>query len=651
VQTVTTGALGGSRATIHGVSDAEVQQLSTTPGDPIGRRVTTPSRERHRAPNGFAGRVQRHLVAYGVGLVVLQLLFRGWALSGSWFYFDDIAFMSRAMNQPLDASYLLESYGGHLMPGGFLVARILTDLAAFTWLPWAAVLLAMQAVAGLGMLRLLLSLFGRTPFVLVLLAGYLAFVITLSAGLWFAAGINQLPMQIALVFGLHAHVEYLRHGRTRSLVWCLLWTGFGLLFYEKTLLLLGIYALVTVGWFSQGRTPERLRHVWDHYRLAVITYTALGVVYLAAYVHWGLDFSPGNSNSVSWTPLAFNLVGVALAPALIGGPFRWQSLAVGSFADPSQIVQLLSWLLVAGVAVYAYRTRTRTKRAWTLLGFTLFCNVVLLASARANVVGPDIAREYRYQTESAAMFVLGVGLAFLPLVGAREQVSLREGVPLTYEGPRFLALATAAVVLAATYSSVRYVDLWQENNPSQGYFDTVRQSLRAKADETGERVPLVDVTIPQTLLWGYRFPENSYSHVFRDLRSQISFPQAAIDDLFMFDDDGELTPVEIPATRSMEPTTGCGYELDGSSTVIPLDGPVFGDGWWIRIDYDSDEPTPATVTAGDLVHDVDLPAGSHSLFVSAEGRFDEVRIEGYDATAGACVSALTLGLPELGSAG
>ncbi len=41
-------------------------------------------------------RLSRHLVLYGVGLVVLQLGFRGWALAGSWFYFDDIAFMSRA---------------------------------------------------------------------------------------------------------------------------------------------------------------------------------------------------------------------------------------------------------------------------------------------------------------------------------------------------------------------------------------------------------------------------------------------------------------------------------------------------------------------------------------------------------------------------
>ena len=134
----------------------------------------------------------------------------------------------------------MESYGGHLMPGGFLAAWLLTEVAVYSWAPWAArACSVLQALAGVGMLRLLVSMFGRPPLVLALLAGYLVYVFTLSAGIWWAAGINQLPMQIALVFGLHAHVEYLRHRRIRSLVAALAWTLGGLLFYEKTLLLLG----------------------------------------------------------------------------------------------------------------------------------------------------------------------------------------------------------------------------------------------------------------------------------------------------------------------------------------------------------------------------------------------------------------------------
>src|SRR3954467_4469145 len=90
----------------------------------------------------------------GLALIAAQLGFRAWALWGSWFYFDDLAFMSRAMNQPFDVGYLTESYGGRLMPAGFAVAWVLTRWAAFEWVPWAAVLLALQLVASIGMLRL-----------------------------------------------------------------------------------------------------------------------------------------------------------------------------------------------------------------------------------------------------------------------------------------------------------------------------------------------------------------------------------------------------------------------------------------------------------------------------------------------------------------
>src|SRR5205823_6632691 len=101
----------------------------------------------------------RYLLVGGT-MIVVQLVFRVWSLWGSWFYFDDLAFMSRAMNQPFDLDYLTESYGGHLMPAGFALAWVLTKWAVYDWGPWALTLLLMQLAASIGMLRLLLSMFG-----------------------------------------------------------------------------------------------------------------------------------------------------------------------------------------------------------------------------------------------------------------------------------------------------------------------------------------------------------------------------------------------------------------------------------------------------------------------------------------------------------
>ena len=633
MQTVT-ASLEGRRATIHGVSQPEVERRAPDARAPVRRPVS------RRPASALPERLSRHLVLYGVVLVLLQLAFRGWAIAGSWFYFDDIAFMSRAMNEPLDASYLLESYGGHLMPGGFLTAWLLTKVAVYSWAPWAAVLLFLQALAGFGMLRLLVSLFGRRPLVLALLAGYLAYVFTLSAGIWFAAGINQLPMQVALVFGLHAHVEYLRHRRIRSLVWAIAWTLAGLVFYEKTLLLLGIYAIVAFGWFCTGDTVHRLQHLWSHYRAGVLAYGALGVGYLALYVQYGLDFSPGNANTQPWSPIAYNLVGTTMLPGLIGGPLQWQPLSVGAFGDPSQAVVLVSWVAFAALVVHAQRTRTKSRRAWSPLAFTAVCNVVLLASARANVVGPEIAREYRYQTETAALFVLAVGLAFLPLREAPEQNDVREAAEP--ENPRLVAAITVAVVLAALVSSVRYVDLWQDRNPSELYFATARSALASARDKP---VPLVDLGVPQALLWSYRFPENSYSHVFKNLDQETTYPRSSVDRLYMFDDQGHLSAVSIPPARSQLGGSGCGFPLKGDTTTIPLDGPVIGGGWWLRISYLSREAVDLHVQAGEEGHDLSLPAGLHNVFVQAAGEFNEVTLSNYGDDTGLCVTALTLGLP------
>ncbi|HET6939393.1 MAG TPA: hypothetical protein VFI19_12340, partial [Nocardioides sp.] len=203
------------------------------------------------------------------------------------------------------------------------------------------------------------------------------------------------------------------------------------------------------------------------------------------------------------------------------------------------------------------------------------------------------------------------------------------------------------VAVAATYSAVKYVDLWQERNPSEAYFASVHQQLRSEAAESGSKVPLVDIGIPQTLLWAYRHPENYYSHVFRNLDEYTSYPRDAVDDLYLFDDHGKLAPVGVPPTRALEPTSGCGYELRGEETDVPLDGPVFGDGWWIELEYDADAATDVEVTAGDDVHHLSLPAGEHTAYVTAEGRFDTVRFSSYDADAGVCVSSLHLGLPQL----
>ena len=586
------------------------------------------------------------LVLVGGLLIAAQLGFRAWALWGSWFYFDDLAFMSRAMNQPFDAGYLFESYGGHLMPAGFALAWVMTKWWVYDWAPWAITLLLLQALASVGILRLLVSMFGRRPFVLVLLAAYLVWVFTLPAGLWWAAGINQLPLQVALGFGLTAFLAHLRTRRVRHLVVALVWVALGLLFYEKTVLVLGIYAVVALGWFTSGTTPQRLRGLWAQYRLAVVASAALGAAYLAVYARFGLDLGTGQTASVSWTSIAWDLVAVAMLPAAIGGPLTWEGLSAGSLADPSDLVMVASWAAVAGLAGYAWRSRTISLRAWTPVLLTTVANVVLLASARAGIVGPGIAREYRYQTEAAVVLVLGIGLAFLPLRGATEQNGRRADAPVGHEDRRLVAAITVVVVALALVSSVRYVHRWQSHNQTRAYLENVERALTS-ADQP---VPLVDAGVPQTLLWSFRYPENTYSHLFRPWSADLDFPRNAVEDLYVFDDSGELAQVRLDPARSMklpeDADADCPYPLEGATVTIPLDGPVIGGGWWIALNYHSPAETSFRLVAGDEAHDVTVPAGRHTAWFQAAGTFDEVRINSFPEDSELCVTGLVLGSPR-----
>jgi hypothetical protein len=589
------------------------------------------------------GRDRSAVNRLGLIVIALGLAFRIWALTGSWFYFDDLAFLSAGTNDPLTWHFVGRVYAGHLMPAGWLVIKALATWAPYRWAVWAGFLVLLQALAWWGMLRLLRSMFGESPLVPALLALNVFYVFTVPAGVWFAAGINQLPLQVALAFGLTAHLDYLRTRRVRSLVVTLLWTVGSMAFYEKSIILFGLYALLALGWFSQGRLGERVGQLWRQYRVGVLAHGVLALAYLGIYTQVGLPF--GGSQQPPGTLLsdvAYRLVGVAFSTGTVGGPFEWRSMSANALADPTDLISLGSWVAVGSLVWYAASTRTKSWRAWSLIVFTLAANVYLLSSARANLVGPDIGLEYRYQTESAAVFVLSVGLAFLPLRGAVEVNAVREGAERPLEKASYVRLLTVAVVFASMVSTLAYVRNWQDNNLTKPYFDNVRATAAAVPQKP---VPLVDQSLPQNLIWAFGYPENTDSHIFRTLGGRLAYPDHSIDALYLLDDIGRVTPAQIPQTRVMAPGTGCGYILGRSPTRIPLNGPVIGGGWWIRMTYGAPRAFDARIGLGDRSFTMRLPRGDHTAFFRADGSYSSVLLDNDPSGRHTCVTGLDLGAP------
>ena len=514
------------------------------------------------------------------------------------------------------------------MPAGWLADQGAVHLGAvYHWAAWAGVPRAGQLVASLGMLRLLRSHVRPTP----ARAGPARRLprlrsSPLPAGIWFAAGINQLPIQIALVFGLHAHLAYLRTARLRS-PWSPPSPGrsSGSSSTRRRCSCSASTRLVALCWFARGTLAERLaRAVARLPRRGDRLRRRSAVAYLALYVKFGLDFCPAARRAALVAAVAYRLVGVAFSTGLIGGPLSWQ-LDVGRLARRPQRPdqpRLVGRARLASSTTPS-PTRTASRRAWSLIVFTSRRNVVPARVGAGQRGRPGHRPEYRYQTESAALVRAVVGLAFLPLLGAREsQRRARGGRPApraTGAGPA----GDAVVVVAARWSRAsRYVDTWQDSNPSEA---VLRERARDRRPPRRQAGPAGRPGRSRRRCCGptatRRTPTATSCGTSRTRRRT---PTSLVDDLYVLDDRGKLAPVGIPPARYHDGRSAAAATvLTGDTATIPLDGPVIGGGWWIRMDYGAPRPFRARIGLGR--HEparLRLPAGLHTVFFQADGSFD-----------------------------
>jgi hypothetical protein len=598
-----------------------------------GRHATTP------APG--------HRVVLAGGLVVLAATgFRVWGLHGAWFFFDDFYFMQLALSHDLTPSYLFEPYNGHLMPASTLLCWINARLDPLNFALPATEMVVLFAGVGLGTLRLLVRLFGPRRAILVPLVTFLFSPALLPASTWWAAGVNQLPMLLATVMGLDAFVEHLQ-GRSRgSLVRSLLWVALGLAFVERSALAFLLFWLVALMYFCAGTLPERCTWLWQHHRAAVVSHALFLVAYLAVYVPWALNF---DARTVTHRPLfgvVRDMVATAFASGAVGGPLSWRvSDVTQNEAHPNQGVLLLGWTVLGVLVVASARTRRRGLRAWLLPASLLLANAGLVATSRAIYFGPQIALDYRFQTEAALALALAVGLAFLPVVGARE---CSEPVPSAWavDRPSTAVVACVTFVVLATVSTHRFPLRNLTVTSPRAYYDHVEGSAKAHPD-----TQLMDLPTPAWLWAPLAFPTNTYSHMFLPIDHGLRIREVTTDDASVVDDRGEFRPLAFDPVRHQVSRTGrrCfGHTWPGTSRWR-LDGPVIGIGWFLRIGYDAPVETGATVTVSGQDTRVRLREGSHVVLMPAIGAYDSVDLETAAASEPVCLRSLEVGTVTPGS--
>ncbi len=580
------------------------------------------------------------VVPAAVGLILVQLGYRAWATFTSWYTFDDYTFMSKLANEGSSPDLALEPYAGHVMPAGMYLSWLADHVAPYDFRVNAAMLVLMQLLANVGLLVMLVRLFGARWGILPPLVVYLFCTISVPVAIWWAAGVNQLPLQIVLFWGMAAHVSYLRSTRPRHLAAAVLWVLAGLLFYEKCLLVIGAYAIVTLAYFTTGDLRGRIGEAWQRYRGATVLYAATGVAYLAFYAQAALNFSPQQAGNDALGEVITNMVFSGYLPAVLGGPLQWDKIGQFSLASPNDAIVLGSVVIWGLVLREIHRSRSRSLRAWFLPAFFLGCDVVLVLAGRVSFVGALISLDFRYQGELPAVTAVALACATMPILGARDQVRVR-GTSELLDRPDRVAAATAAVAALSLVSSTAYVTYWSDTMKARPYFDRLLPTVQAAK----EPIPLVDTAVPGFVMWELGYPGNLFSHILLPYSSHTDYRVVATDELNIVDSTGVVVPAVVTGVRHSlpGPRKSCGYALRGDARSIPLDGPVAFGGWWVRMGYLSSETSPVVVTAGDATYSTVLKAGVHALYFRGGGQFNSIELSGLRPGVTMCTDDVLVG--------
>lgn len=582
-------------------------------------------------------------------MVALQLAFRGWCGYRSGWVGDDFVMINRTYapggHSPVA---LLGSYSGHMMPGPLYVTWVLMQLAPYQFALPATVMLAMQALAAFGLVRFLVVAFGARAGILAPLLLYLLSPFTVQAGLWWAAGSQAFMMHAALAWSMSSQITYLRTGKRLSALIAVLWVLVGLVFFEKTLLVVGALAFLTVAYFTRGMAADRLRQIWKTYRFSVIANTLLAVSYLAVYLRFGLDFAPGTAAHQPLGALADVMVLRSWATGIFGGPLSWRHDPAGpvSFADPPALLVVASLACLILLARELHRTRTHALRSLWLPAYFLASNVLLVAAGRAVYIGPAIGYELRYLSEMAMVTAIALALATLPVVGAVELTQPR--IAGLLDRPRLVVWACSVIAVLALASTIAYVRNWDSGRQASAAW-THRLFTDARDLPPGAHV--VDSAAPPYVAWAIARPANMVSHLIRPLRDDVHFGGvASAGQLRLVNEKGHIVVAAISPLRWQSHVSArhhrCQYHVSTEPARITLTEPVLVPGLWVRMGYVATGDSAVTVSAGGAAHRTDVRAGFHELYFRAGSKpFDSVKIGGLLGGAELCTDDVVVGQP------
>lgn len=614
----------------------------------------------------LAAWVRNHPVTLAaLAMIAVQLLWKAEFLGHLYFRQDDIHDFDLAIEHPLSWSYLTITGAGHLTMGMRLVDWFLVRISLYNYGLASAVSLAFVAAAALAGYQTLRTLLGEQPKILIPLAFYLVTPLTIPDLGWWSAAMESVPLQLATFMAITAHVQYVRGRRTRDLVSAFCWVAFGLIFFEKAIVLPLLLFAITAAFLADRRTLRgaaldtllRFWRAWLAYALMLIAYAV--VLITALHRSAALPLAPGSSAGV--VVFMGDLVKDTLLPGVLGGPWQWYVLADKTYAlaATSAFMAFLSLGVACIVIVVSLLRRRVAWRAWTILAaWVVAADMVPVILGRINAIAPIIlGLETRYLADAAPVLAVCMGLASWPVAGSREAIAYdrpgRAHAPLNAP----LRNVTSGLIGLIVFGSIWSVQFYSSSTTGAANRAYVANASRALT-LAPHGMTVLDNPVPVSLvipLFGrYSLASKVIGDIAPGKLHWISAVDGTVNNVYVFGADGRLYPVWVYPTNSVPRTQaqGC-WPTRHSRIKVRLQQPSTIYTTVLRIGYFWSAPYPTYIDVhyGHSVKAVLIKPGLNSAFVPESGANVPVVVISGLAGPHLCVGDIEVGDPEPSTTG
>jgi hypothetical protein len=591
--------------------------------------------------------LKRHKVTLScLALIVISLIFKAVFLSHYYFQQDDFDVFDVALHSKFSWGFLTHDDVGHLFPGVYALGWVQARYALYSWAAGAAVILVMIAGSSLAAWRLLRTLLGNRPAILIPLTFYVISPLAFSVDYWWIAAVEAIPLQIAIFMTLDSHVRYARTGRRRYLAAAAGWLLFGLIFDEKSVVIPFLIFAVTAGFLV--RRPLRdsiwltLSRLWKAWVAYLVLLAGYAVVLVGAIRAAKIKSTPSSLHAA--LTFTSGLLRETFLPSLLGGPWKWFPINEGAtvaWAPPSGLI-VGSILLAAAIIVGSILFRRKAWRAWAILaGWIVFADVLPLVLGRLGYPAADsfLDLESRYVVDASAVLAICIALAFWPVAEPQEQTAAgRRRRREFFTGHwQTAGIGLTVVFVVGSLVSASSMESASSGEPVRSYLATAQAAMAGVPSGTviyggGDVSPALE-----TGLFG---KYANVSEVVRPLShrgSQLTWvtrPYGTIDNLMAFTGTGQLVPAVILPLYA----TASGPLASDQICNSPASGrfvyhfPSSTSGWTValQIGYDAG-PTQTgrsmTVIYGNVVRHVRIESGLHTAWVPVTGVVSAVVID------------------------